>query len=85
MRSVVAIASMCLGLAACSVGGEDWSLSVGKYTLIGPAPDAAAEQSAARGACDTLDGAMCALDGTLLCAGNLEGVNAPAMCPATGK
>jgi hypothetical protein len=84
MRSVVVIGSMCLALTACSVGGEDWTVGIGKYTLIGP-PDATPEQNAAQPPCDTLDGAMCARDGTLLCAGTLEGVNAPAMCPATGE
>lgn len=85
MRSIVVIASICLGIAACSAGGEDWTIAVGKYTLMGPPPEGAVERAPEQASCDSLDGAMCARDGSMLCSGNVEGVNAPAMCPAPGK
>jgi len=78
MRRVVVVASACLCLAACELGGDGWLMSAGGFRSELPGVSAGERTLAA---CDSLDGAMCSLDGSLLCDGALEGDNGPAMCP----
>jgi hypothetical protein len=72
---------MCLWLGACEIGGDGWLLSAGGFRADLPHVSAG-EWTAAP--CDSLDGAMCSTDGSLLCDGALEGDNGPAMCPSPG-
>jgi hypothetical protein len=70
---------MCL--AACEVGGDGWLVSAGGFRS-GLPEVAVGEQTIAP--CDSLDGAMCSIDGSILCDGALEGDNGPAICPPAG-
>ncbi len=81
MRRIDLVALACLALAACEVSGENWVAAIGGFEATLPS---VVNGEASAPACDSLDGAMCARDGSLLCAGTLEGTNSPAMCPAGG-
>jgi hypothetical protein len=81
MRSISVI-GLLLALAACQASDETWVAALGIFEDRSPAVQ---NGEVSTPTCDSLDGAMCARDGSVLCDGVLEGVNAPAMCPAGGR